>query len=95
MKVEVAILGSPSLISLMVSVDVKQHGTEHKTVRCAMHVTFLAEWLYLVLSSLRDWEPVERLKQRRVNYGQVYVRFFLDDASSSLAVQRIMAKCIL
>ena len=25
MKVEVAVLGSPSLISLMVSVDVKQH----------------------------------------------------------------------
>ena len=26
-KVEVAVLGSPSLIVLMVSVDVKQHGT--------------------------------------------------------------------
>ena len=28
MKVEVAVLGSPSLIVLMVSVDVKQHRTE-------------------------------------------------------------------
>ena len=28
-KVEVAVLGSPSLISLMVSVDVKEHWTEH------------------------------------------------------------------
>ena len=28
MKVEVAVLGSPSLIVLMVSVDVKQHCTE-------------------------------------------------------------------
>ena len=27
MKVEVAVQGSPSLISLMVSVDVKQHST--------------------------------------------------------------------
>ena len=30
MKVEVAVLGSPSLISLMVSVDVKQHRTDVK-----------------------------------------------------------------
>ena len=28
MKVEVAVLGSPSRITLMVSVDVKQHGTQ-------------------------------------------------------------------
>ena len=45
-EVEVVVLGSPSLIVLMVSVDVKQHGTEHKTVHCAMHVTFLAESRY-------------------------------------------------
>ena len=30
MKVEVAVLGSPSLISLMVSVDAKQHRNETK-----------------------------------------------------------------
>ena len=30
MKVEVAVLSSPSLISLMVSVDVKQHLKENK-----------------------------------------------------------------
>ena len=29
MKVEVAVMGSPSLISLMVSVDVKQHCNEN------------------------------------------------------------------
>ena len=28
MKVEVAVLGSPSLISLMISVDVRQHRTD-------------------------------------------------------------------
>ena len=30
MKVEVAVLGSPSLISLMVSVDVKHHSINHQ-----------------------------------------------------------------
>ena len=33
MKVEVAVLGSPSLISLMVSVDVKQHLKEIAKIR--------------------------------------------------------------
>ena len=33
MKVEVAVLGSPSLISLMVSVDVKQHLEEIDELR--------------------------------------------------------------
>ena len=33
MKVEVDVLGSPSLIVLMVSVDVKQHWTELSGVR--------------------------------------------------------------
>ena len=32
MKVEVAVLGSPSLIVLVVSVDVKQHLTSHDVV---------------------------------------------------------------
>ena len=30
MQVEVAVLGSPSLVSLMISVDVKQHEKEKK-----------------------------------------------------------------
>ena len=33
MKVGVAVLGSPSLISLMVSVDVKQHTETKKALR--------------------------------------------------------------
>ena len=33
MKVEVAVLGSPSLILLMVSVDVKQHLKKPKTMK--------------------------------------------------------------
>ena len=38
MKVEVAILGSPSLISLMVSVDVKQHLEEIAELRSCVKV---------------------------------------------------------
>ena len=34
MKVEVAVLGSPSLIVLMVSVDVKQHRTDIELRSC-------------------------------------------------------------
>ena len=33
MKVEVAILGSPSLISLVVSADVKQHSTNQTSTK--------------------------------------------------------------
>ena len=33
MKIEVAVLGSPSLIVLMVSVDVKQHGRRNSAHR--------------------------------------------------------------
>ena len=30
----------------------------------SMYNTFIAESVYLVLNSLCDWEPVERLKER-------------------------------
>ena len=33
-------------------------------VLSSMHNTFIAESVYLVLNSLCDWEPVERLKER-------------------------------
>ena len=38
MKVEVAVLDSPSLISLMVSVDIKQHSTNQESLRSCVKV---------------------------------------------------------
>ena len=32
--------------------------------RSSAHETFVTESVYLVLNSLLDWEPVERLKQK-------------------------------
>ena len=43
--------------------------------------TFIAESVYLLLNSLLDWKPVEKLKQRCY---EVSFRFFQYEASSTV-----------
>ena len=48
--------------------------------RSSAHDTFIAESVYLVLNSLLDWKPVEKLKQRCL----VSFTFFQYEASSTV-----------
>ena len=54
MKVEVAVLGSPSLIVLLVSVDVKQHGANGPSGLCG-HIATLNK--HQELCESRDGRP--------------------------------------
>ena len=49
--------------------------------RSSARDTFIAESVYLVLNSLLDWKPVEKLKQR---YYVVSFTFFQYEASSTV-----------